>query len=55
MDYKFRTKPYKHQENIFNKIKDISNNIGFSEQHTRRTLRHLFSEELIVRQDQKKK
>ena len=34
-------------------LKNISNNIGFSEQHTRRILRHLFSEEIIVRKDQK--
>ena len=31
----------------------LSENIGFSEQHTRRTLRHLFSEEKILREDQK--
>ena len=29
------------------------NSVGFSEQHTRRILRHLFSEEIIIRQDQK--
>tara|TARA_B100000886_G_scaffold124004_1_gene83551 strand:- start:124 stop:1215 length:1092 start_codon:yes stop_codon:yes gene_type:complete len=34
-------------------LKKISNNIGFSEQHTRRILRHLFSEEIIIRKDQK--
>ncbi len=34
-------------------LKDISKNIEFSEQHTRRVLRHLFSEEKILREDQK--
>ena len=38
---------------IYLEEKDISKNIGFSEQHTRRILRHLFSEEIIIRQDQK--
>ena len=38
---------------IYLDVKDISKNIGFSEQHTRRILRHLFSEEIIIRQDQK--
>ena len=42
------------QKNDYLDVKDISKNIGFSEQHTRRILRHLFSEELIIRQDQKK-
>jgi len=39
-------------ENITD-VKNISNNLGFSEQHTRRILRHLFSEEIIIRKDQK--
>ena len=41
------------QKNDYLDLKIISNNIGFSEQHTRRILRHLFSEELIIREDQK--
>ena len=43
------------QKNDYLDVKDISKNIGFSEQHTRRILRHLFSEEQIIRQDQKNK
>ena len=38
---------------IYLDVKDISKNIEFSEQHTRRVLRHLFSEEKILREDQK--
>ena len=41
------------QKNDYLDVKDISKNIGFSEQHTRRILRHLFSEETIIRRDQK--
>ena len=41
------------QKNDYLDLKHISKNIGFSEQHTRRTLRHLFSEEKILREDQK--
>jgi hypothetical protein len=41
------------EKNDYLDVKDISKNIGFSEQHTRRILRHLFSEEIIIRQDQK--
>ena len=41
------------KKNDYLDVKDISKNIGFSEQHTRRILRHLFSEEIIIRQDQK--
>ncbi len=41
------------EKNDYLDIKDISKNIGFSEQHTLRILRHLFSEEIIIRQDQK--
>ena len=37
MDYKFRTKPYKHQENIFNKIKDMPNYALLMEQGTGKT------------------
>ena len=35
------------QKNDYLDVKDISKNIEFSEQHTRRVLRHLFSEEKI--------
>ena len=41
------------QKNDYLDVKDISKNIEFSEQHTRRVLRHLFSEEKILREDQK--
>jgi SNF2 family DNA or RNA helicase len=37
MDYKFRTKPYKHQEDIFNKIKDMPNYALLMEQGTGKT------------------
>ena len=39
--------------NNFLNVREISKNIDFSEQHTRRILRHLFSEEMIIREDQK--
>ena len=39
------------QKNDYLDVKDISKNIGFSEQHTRRILRHLFSEEKILREN----
>ena len=50
-----RSKPLEllKQKNDYLDVKDISKNIDFSEQHTRRILRHLFSEELIIREDQK--
>jgi predicted transcriptional regulator len=41
------------EKNDYLDVKDISKNIGFSEQHTRRILRHLFSEELLIRKDYK--
>ena len=37
MNYKFRTKPYKHQEEIFNKIKDLPNYALLMEQGTGKT------------------
>ena len=37
-----------HAEKLPSSVK-----VAISEQHTRRILRHLFSEELIIRQDQK--
>ena len=42
------------EKNDYLNVKDISKNIEFSEQHTRRVLRHLFSEEIIIIHDQKK-
>ena len=35
--YKFKTKPYKHQEEIFNKIKDLPNYALLMEQGTGKT------------------
>ena len=39
--------------NCLLKIKEISNSVGYDEQHTRRIKRHFFSEELLIRNDQK--
>ena len=36
-------------------LKEISHSIGYCEQHTRRIMRHLLSEELLIREDQKNK